>query len=81
MIHDERFPEFVRRLDEAFRKARIRYTMHWSKNSGIRPDKLDYMYGAEKIARWKAARKAVFGNDESLMRVFDSDVLVEAGLA
>ena len=81
MIHDERFPEFERRLDEAFRKAEIRYTMHWSKNSGIRPDKLKYMYGAEKIARWKAARKAVFGNDESLMRVFDSDVLVEAGLA
>ena len=46
MIHDERFPEFERRLDEAFRKAGIRYTMHWSKNSGIDPDKLDYMYGA-----------------------------------
>src|SRR5690349_20631558 len=39
MIHDERYPEFERRLDAAFRKAGIRYTMHWSKNSGIDPDK------------------------------------------
>ena len=37
MIHDERFPEYERRLDEEFRKAGIRYTMHWSKNSGINP--------------------------------------------
>ncbi len=36
-IDDERFPEFERRLDAAFRKAGIRYTMHWSKNSGHRP--------------------------------------------
>src|SRR5262249_24598984 len=33
MINDDRFPEFERRLDAAFREAGIRYTMHWSKNS------------------------------------------------
>ena len=81
MIHDERFPEFERRLDEAFRKAEIRYTMHWSKNSGIDPDKLDYMYGAAKIASWKAARQAVFAGDASLMETFQTDAMVEAGLA
>jgi len=80
MIHDERFAEFERKLDEAFRKAGIRYTMHWSKNSGIDPDKLEYMYGAERISSWKSARKAVFGDDESLMRTFESDAMVEAGL-
>lgn len=81
MIHDKRFPEFERRLYAAFRKAGIRYTMHWSKNSGIDPDKLDYMYGATKIASWKAARRAVFGNDQSLMKLFETDTMVEAGLA
>ena len=81
MIHDKRFPEFERRLDEAFRKAGIRYTMHWSKNSGIHPDKLEYMYGAAKIASWKAARQAVFGNDATLMKLFETDAMVEAGLA
>lgn len=81
MVHDERFPEFERRLDEAFRKAGIRYTMHWSKNSGIAPDKLRYMYGDQKIASWKAARKAVFGDDRSLMELFETDAMREAGLA
>jgi hypothetical protein len=81
MVHDERFPEFERRLDAAFREAGIRYTMHWSKNSGIDPDKLNYMYGAAKIASWKAARQEVLGNDQALMATFASDVMVEAGLA
>jgi hypothetical protein len=81
MINDERFAEFERRLDAAFREAGIRYTMHWSKNSGIDPDKLDYMYGATKIASWKAARQVVFGNDATLMTLFDTDVMVDAGLA
>jgi hypothetical protein len=81
MIKDERFPEFERRLDEAFRKAGIRYTMHWSKNSGIDPVKLKYMYGDQKIASWKEARKAVFGNDRSLMELFETDTMREAGLA
>jgi hypothetical protein len=81
MIKDERFPEFERRLDEAFRKAGIRYTMHWSKNSGLDPGKLQYMYGATKIASWKAARRVVFGNDQTLMKLFETDTMIEAGLA
>ena len=79
MIHDETFPEFERRLDAAFRKAGIRYTMHWSKNSGIDPDKLDYMYGASRIASWKAARRAVFGDDATLMKTFETDAMVRCG--
>lgn len=81
MIHDDRFHEFERKLDAAFRKAGIRYSMHWSKNSGIDSDRLEYMYGAERIASWKAARRAVFGNDESLMATFAADPMVDAGLA
>jgi FAD/FMN-containing dehydrogenase len=81
MIKDDRFPEFERRLDAAFREAGIRYSMHWSKNSGLDPAKLEYMYGADRSASWKAARRAVFGNDESLMKTFESDAMAEAGLA
>ena len=54
--------------------------MHWSKNSGIDPHQLDYMYGAAKIASWKAARRAVFGNDATLMKMFETDAMVRAGL-
>jgi hypothetical protein len=81
MIKDERFPEFERRLDEAFRSAGIGYTLHWSKNSGLSPAQLEYMYGASKIASWKAARRAVFGNDAALMKLFETDTMVAAGLA
>jgi FAD binding domain len=81
LINDDTFPKFESRLDEAFRTAGIPYTMHWSKNSGIEPPKLAYMYGTERIASWKAARKTVFGGDDALMRTFASDAMVQAGLA
>lgn len=80
LINDDGYPEFEARLDEAFRAAGIRYTMHWSKNSGIDPEKLEYMYGAQRIESWKDARRTVFGGDETLMRTFESDAMVEAGL-
>ena len=81
LIKDRQFPKFERRMDEALRAAGIRFTMHWSKNSGIDPQKLDYMYGAERIESWKAARRAVFGDDTTLMKMFETDAMVRAGLA
>jgi FAD binding domain len=81
LINDDTFPEFESGLDEAFRAAGIRYTMHWSKNSGIEPRKLEYMYGPDRIASWKAARRTVLGEDEGLMRTFASDAVMQAGLA
>ena len=81
LLNDDKFPEFEARMDAALREAGIRYTMHWSKNSGIDPEKLDYMYGAKKIASWKAARRAVFGDDATLMKMFETDAMVRAGLA
>lgn len=81
MINDARFAEFEQRLDAAFRAAGIRYTMHWSKNSGLRPEQLAYMYDPASIARWKAARRTVFAGDRSLMTLFETDTMVAAGLA
>ncbi len=81
LVDDDKFPEFERRLDAAMRDGGIRYTLHWSKNSGIDPEKLDYMYGAAKIASWKAARRAVFAGDATLMKMFETDAMVRAGLA
>ena len=81
LINDDAFPEFESRLDEAFRAADIRYTMHWSKNSGIDPAKLAYMFGSERIESWKSARETVFKGDEALMGTFASDAIVQAGLA
>lgn len=81
LIKDDRFPEFERQMDAALREAGVRYTVHWSKNSGIDPQQLDYMYGAAKIESWKAARRGVFGNDATLMKMFETDAMVRAGLA
>lgn len=81
LIKDDTFPEFERRMDAALREAGIRFTMHWSKNSGIDPHKLEYMYGAARIASWKAARRVVFGNDATLMKMFETDAMARAGLA
>ena len=81
LVTTTRSPSSSGRLDAALRKAGTRYTMHWSKNSGIDPEQLDYMYGAAKIESWKAARRAVFGGDETLMKLFESDAMVRAGLA
>jgi hypothetical protein len=39
------------------------------------------MYGAAKIASWKAARRAVFDNDAALMKTFETDAMDHAGLA
>lgn len=81
LINDHKFPEFERRMDASLRRAGVRYTIHWSKNSGIDPHKLDYMYGAANIASWKAARRAVFANDATLMGMFETDAMVRAGLS
>jgi hypothetical protein len=81
MINDGRFPEFQRRLDEAFRAAGVRYTMHWSKNAGLTPNQVEYMYGPAKIGSWKAARSAVFGGNRSLMKMFETNAMIAAGLA
>ena len=81
LVNDDKFPEFERRLDEALRETGTRYTMHWSKNSGIDPEKLEYMYGPAKIASWKKARRAVFDNDTTLMELFETDAMGRAGLA
>ena len=61
--------------------AGIGYTLHWSKNAGIDPATLEQMYGADRVNRWKAARREVFGGDASLMRVFDNEHLARAGLS
>jgi hypothetical protein len=68
-------------LKAALQKAKIPYTFHWSKNSGLTRQDLDHMYGAAKVNAWIAARKKIFGNDASLMKVFDNDHLRRGGLA
>lgn len=81
LTHNATYPQFENNLVKAFNAAGIRYTFHWSKNSGIDPQRLQEMYGADRVNRWKAARQRVFKNDAAQMRVFDNQHLVRAGLA
>ena len=81
LANDEKFKEFEDTLVAELTAAGVPYTFHWSKNSGIDPARLDAMYGADRVSRWKAARERIFGGDAALMRVFDNDHLVRTGLA
>ena len=80
-VKDSRFPAFEARLTDALETENVPYTLHWSKNSGIDNAQLLRMYGNGRVNRWRAARKSLFGNDASLMRVFDNLHVERAGLA
>jgi len=80
LANNEKVADFERRLTGALKDAGVRYTFHWSKNSGITPERLQEMYGPDRVSRWRAARRRVFDNDPALMRVFDNDHVLRAGL-
>jgi FAD/FMN-containing dehydrogenase len=81
LANDARFLEFEERVTEGLKAAGIGYALHWSKNSLVDPTRLTEMYGADRVARWKEARKRVFKNDAALMKVFENEHLKRAGLA
>ena len=81
LVNGATFPAFERKLTDALAAARVAYTFHWSKNSGITPERLQTMYGPSRIDRWREARRRVFRDDDDLMRVFENDHLVRTGLA
>lgn len=81
LLNDKRFPVFDKTLTDALKAANVPYTFHWSKNSGLDQDAVLHMYGADRIARWRAARDRVFGGDAVLRKVFDNALLIRAGLA
>jgi hypothetical protein len=80
LVNDDRFPQFERALTDGLKAANVPYTFHWSKNSGLDRDAVLHMYGADRVARWRAARDRVFHGDATLRRVFDSPHLERAGL-
>jgi FAD/FMN-containing dehydrogenase len=81
LVNDKRFPQFERALTDALKAANVPYTFHWSKNSGLDAEAVLHMYGADRVARWRAARERVFQGDATLRRVFDSAHLERAGLS
>ncbi|HYI40436.1 MAG TPA: FAD-binding protein [Allosphingosinicella sp.] len=80
LINDGSFPAFEQRMDVAMRSAGVRYTLHWSKNSGISAEKVRHMYGEDRVKKWIEARRRVFKNDRDLMKVFENAALVRANL-
>ena len=78
--NDDRYPLLERTILQELEQAGIGYTLHWSKNAGIDPATLDRMYGTERVECWRSAREQVFGGDKTLMRTFDNDMMVKAGL-
>jgi len=81
LANDSNFAAFEKNLTDRLSQSRVAYTFHWSKNSGIDPQRLLAMYGSERIAKWKAARQKVLGGDAALLKIFENAHLVRAGLA
>jgi FAD/FMN-containing dehydrogenase len=81
LVNDKGFRKFERTLLDALEAAGVKYTVHWSKNSGVDAADVLHMYGADKVNRWKTARDKVFGGDAALKKVFDSPLVEKAGLA
>lgn len=77
----KKFARFERSLTAELKAAGVNYTFHWSKNSGLDSEAVLHMYGADRIARWRAARDRVFNSDDSLKKMFENRHLVRAGLA
>lgn len=78
---DARFREFEDALVVALGRAGIPFAFHWSKNSGIDPQRLLQMYGSMRVESWRQARAQVFEGDRDRMRVFDNAHVVRAGLS
>lgn len=74
------FREFEDALVKALTAAGIPFAFHWSKNSGLDPERLLLTYGADRLRRWRAARERVFDGDRARMRVFDNAHVVRGGL-
>ncbi len=80
LVNDPGFKEFEDRLVKVCKANGVKYTFHWSKNSGIDPERLIEMYGEDRIKNWKTAREQLFENNAQLMEVFNNDHLRRAGL-
>ncbi|MCG8607353.1 FAD-binding protein [bacterium] len=78
--NDSKFKLFEENLTKELTSAGVDYTFHWSKNSGIDSQRLIAMYGEARVEKWREARKHVFDNDSSFMRVFQNAHLIRAGL-
>lgn len=80
LVNDRGFAKFENTLVSVLRDEGIRYTFHWSKNSGIDRERLIEMYGVDRVVTWKRARNKVFNNDRNLMKVFNNKHLERAEL-
>jgi hypothetical protein len=81
LANDSQFPLFERALTDELKARNVKYTFHWSKNSGVDLEAVVHMYGRDRIARWKRARDLLFRYNSRYKRVFDNSHLVRAGLA
>jgi len=80
LVNDGKFLQFENKLVRRLKEEGIKFTFHWSKNSGIDRVRLFDMYGVERVQKWKAARRSLFNNDKGLMAVFDNDHIKRAEL-
>jgi FAD binding domain len=80
MANDSGFPRFEQILRSELSRAGIKYTFHWSKNSGLDQAEVVKMYGAKTVGKWRAARDRVFDSDDSLKKAFSNLHLERGGL-
>jgi hypothetical protein len=80
LSNDSKFALFEKNMVKEMEDNDIAFSFHWSKNSGIDPQRLLKMFGADRVEKWLKARKKVFNNDLSLMKIFDNKHVLRGGL-
>jgi hypothetical protein len=80
IVNNSSYREFEQFLISELRKAKIKYKLHWSKNSLIDKARLEEMYGKSNVDTWKKSRSALFNNEIELMNVFNNVHLKQAEL-
>ncbi len=80
LVNDNKFAKFESKLVNTLKDAGIKYTFHWSKNSGISKERLFEMYGVGRVLKWKEARNKLFNDNRELMAVFNNEHLTRAEL-
>lgn len=80
ITNDAKYPKFEELLISRLRTAKIKYTLHWSKNSLVDKQRMLEMYGQARIDTWKKSRATLFNNETELMAVFNNPHLKLAEL-
>lgn len=71
--------QFLKMLLDQMQQEGIPYTVHWGKvNRLLNKDRVQYMYGPERIKAWKKQRSRVM--TQEVQQLFNNEFMQQCGL-